>query len=222
MSTNINARWRTYSDAFYALPRGRRAFWIGLIGLAFTFLLVNQWLLPNWQALQLTQQQQQQANRDLTQTVALVGQTQQALMGDPNAALRRQVEFAEQRLTQLQQRIQAQTAYVSARDNRALLEALLGAATEVEVMTAEALAAQPLVLEPNASEPGAGSGIFQHVLRVVIRGDYAAVNDYFNQLEALPWSFQWSRLDYQVVDYPTAEVEFEIYTLSLDADYVGV
>lgn len=213
------SRWQTYADKFYALPQKRRAFWLGVGLVTLTALLGGQLVQPQWQGWRNSQQQETRLQQELTQLQQTASQTQRALAGDPNAALTAQQQQADQRLSELKQQLREKTAYVSATDNRALLQAVLAQADNLVVTGAEALAPEPLLVR---TESNADTSIYQHRLRLRIRGSYFEIRDYFAALEALPWSFYWHRLQYSVASYPQAEVEVEIYTLSLEQDYVGV
>jgi len=239
------SRWSNYAEKFYALPRPRRAFWLALGLIAVTSLGYGQWVQPQWQQWQTAQQrltQLEQEQQQLTQTRV---QTQRALAGDPDAALKEQQAQANARLERLQTTLRERTAYVSAKDNRALLQAMLALADELEVSGVEALPPEPIQIAEAATVPEQAatsesaqsaqstqsarqkptqidSGIYQHRLKLTLAGTYFEIKAYFDAMEALPWSFYWNRLDYQASEYPRAVVEVEIYTLSMERDYVGV
>lgn len=121
------------------------------------------------------------------------------------------------RLSELNQRLQAETNYVSATDNRELLKALLGNAGALEVQSAQALPAERVYGDGEAT----AGAIYKHRLQLVFSGNYNEIVNYFQRLEQLPWSFYWQRMDYEVQEHPTADVLLEIYTLSLERDYVA-
>lgn len=213
------SRWQVYQDKFYALPRKRRGFWLGVGLIAVTALVGGQVVQPQWDAWRSSLQQETRLQQELTQLQQTAGQTQRALAGDPNAALTAQQQQANERLAELRQQLREKTAYVNAKDNRALLQAVLAEADNLVVVGAEALPPEPLLMNTDSN---ANTSIYQHRLRLRIKGSYFEIRDYFAALEELPWSFYWHRLQYSVASYPQGEVEVEIYTLSMEQDYVGV
>jgi len=62
---------------------------------------------------------------------------------------------------------------------------------------------------------------YQHTLEVTIQGDYNAIYQYLLNVERLSEKFYWYSLDYQVSNYPIAEVTIQIYTLSDQQDLVS-
>lgn len=62
---------------------------------------------------------------------------------------------------------------------------------------------------------------YQHTLEVTIQGDYNAIYQYLLNVESLSEKFYWYSLDYQVSNYPIAEVTIQIYTLSDQQDLVS-
>ncbi len=71
-------------------------------------------------------------------------------------------------------------------------------------------------------ETNGASTLYQHGLRLEIRGDFAATLDYLRRLEASPWQLLWDRLEYRVEQHPEAHVTIEIHTLSEREEWVGV
>jgi len=45
--------------------------------------------------------------------------------------------------------------------------------------------------------------------------------EYLQKLEQLPNKFYWHRFDYQVLEYPKAQVSINIYTLSTQQWWIG-
>ncbi len=66
------------------------------------------------------------------------------------------------------------------------------------------------------------TGIFKHAVELRLRGSYFQVQAYLQALEQLPWRFYWDWLEYQVDDYPEAEVLLRVYTISAEEGLLGV
>lgn len=67
-----------------------------------------------------------------------------------------------------------------------------------------------------------GSGVYKHGVVLHLRGDYFRVLNLIKSLENLSWKFYWESLDYKVVDYPDAEIELRVFTLSSEEGLLGV
>lgn len=209
--------WQDLQLKFNELPAQRRKFWFVLTLLFVAYIGLWVVLLPQWQAYQADYaklQQQKTTNRlTATQIEALTIR----LSGDPQAPLKNRLSELQAQLNEVNSRLQSETNYVSAADNRELLKALLSSANELEVQSAQALPAERVYGDGEAT----AGAIYKHRLQLVLRGNYNETFRYFQKLEQLPWSFYWQRLDYRVGDHPQAEITLEIYTLSLERDYVA-
>ena len=51
--------------------------------------------------------------------------------------------------------------------------------------------------------------------RLVLKGDYFAIEQYLRYIEKLDWQLYWTNLDYQVLQYPTAKAVVNFYTSSV-------
>lgn len=64
--------------------------------------------------------------------------------------------------------------------------------------------------------------IYKHGLTITFSGSYLDTLNYLKALESLPWHFVWESIDYQVIDFPTAETTIRVYTLSFKESWLGV
>jgi len=75
------------------------------------------------------------------------------------------------------------------------------------------------LLESKQPQP---NSIYKHGLAITFSGSYLDTLNYLKALESLPWHFVWESIDYQVLDYPTAETTIKVYTLSFKESWLGV
>lgn len=68
--------------------------------------------------------------------------------------------------------------------------------------------------------PGAEVLLYRHGLRITMTGSFFDIQAYLDAIEQLPKKFYWQVFDYQMRDYPTAEVVMEIYTLSINKEFI--
>ena len=62
--------------------------------------------------------------------------------------------------------------------------------------------------------------LYRHGLRITMTGSFFNIQAYLMRIEQLPKKFYWEVFDYQIQDYPTAKVVMEIYTLSINKEFI--
>lgn len=191
-------------------------------------------LYASWQALLMDPQSARQRallasiERQQEEIAALQAQAEavvrrsQADPDVPNRALR---ERYTRRLTELDARLAETAADVIAPERVAeVLEGVLRRSGGLLVLEVRGLGAEPLLAEsePAGEGPQLAAGAYRHGVRISFRGGFHDTLAYLEALEALPWKFFWDRIDYRVEDYPRARASIVVYTLSLDARWIGV
>ncbi len=63
---------------------------------------------------------------------------------------------------------------------------------------------------------------YRHGLRIEFLGDYFTTMDYLKSLEQLEWGFFWDSFSFEISEYPEARAAIEIFTLSLNQEWIGV
>jgi MSHA biogenesis protein MshJ len=64
--------------------------------------------------------------------------------------------------------------------------------------------------------------LYQHGLELHFSGTYADTLAYLTALETMPWNFVWDGINYQVKDYPIAEITLRVHTLNLEKRWLDV
>ena len=82
----------------------------------------------------------------------------------------------------------------------------------------ESVEPTPLLTKPTAEE----NQLYRHGLKLVLLGSYHDIRRYFAMIERLPWRFVWGEMHYRVKDYPQAEVELILYSVSPKQEFIGV
>lgn len=162
---------------------------------------------------------------------------------DPDKINREKLAELKTRLEQIESEVKQSTSHlISPRDMARILETILNKSgglrlTEIKGLGASPLlatesetvatdtAAKPETITDNAVKKKDGSGLdnaYKHGLFIKLEGNYMSTLEYLKTLESLPWGFFWEKLDYEVMDYPTASISITLYTLSLEQDWIGV
>jgi MSHA biogenesis protein MshJ len=136
---------------------------------------------------------------------------------DPNLNNRKQLKAIKTQLRELKQQINhGEKKIVSPQQMATVLRDMLNKHHRLKLVNLETLSTKPIAkVEHNQS-------IFRHGLAMTLSGRYFDVYHYLEALESLPWRFYWDSIDYQVKEYPTAEVTLHIYTLSFQEDWLGI
>lgn len=63
--------------------------------------------------------------------------------------------------------------------------------------------------------------IFKHGISIELNGKFFDIMEFLYKLEQLKWNLLWDGLEYEVKEYPIANVKLALYTLSLSSDWLG-
>lgn len=153
-----------------------------------------------------------------------ITQVKQKLQQDPIEEINNKINFSQGILKSLDKRLDDKLfKFIHAQKMPIALTKVLAKTPGVKI---KALKSLPVKIfntsKQSNSESGNNQNIFyQHTLEITIQGDYNAIYQYLLNVESLPEKLYWYSLDYQVSDYPVAQVTIQIYTLSDQQDLVS-
>jgi MSHA biogenesis protein MshJ len=87
--------------------------------------------------------------------------------------------------------------------------------------TVSAAANAPAPATPVPDRQDGNRRVYKHGVQVLIEGPYLDLLAYVTRLEKQPWQVYWGRA-VMTADYPQAQVELTLYTLSLDKAWLVV
>lgn len=116
---------------------------------------------------------------------------------------------------------------VSATELPQILQNVLQQTGELALVQLQTLPVRELQLSAAEStsvlgEESSGAGVFKHEVSLRVSGNYFQVVKFLQSLEKSRWRFYWEQLDYTVADYPQADIELRVYTLSAERGLLGV
>ncbi|QFI39732.1 glucose-6-phosphate isomerase [Moritella marina ATCC 15381] len=103
-----------------------------------------------------------------------------------------------------------------------LIKPKMANASGQEVNSAELIKSDAISSNINSVLESSGSEVllYRHGLRITMSGAFFDIQAYLDSIEQLPKKFYWEVFDYQMQAYPTAEVVMEIYTLSINKEFI--
>lgn len=232
-------QWLAYSEKF-SNTTPREQYLIIASGLvAIIFILYSLFLDEPFQRIgQLEQQilQTQESNENNKISIQVL---EQALLEDPNRALKEELSQYQARLGEIDQQLLKLTSdLIDPIQMRYALIKLLKLQKGVKLLSFEVLPASPVtktdlgnnhdLAQQDTVTASANQAqekqlrLYRHAIKIKLQGQYFQLKDYLTQLESLSWKFFWQEFDYKLKAYPVSELEVEIYSLSTAQEFIGV
>jgi MSHA biogenesis protein MshJ len=237
------SKWQEYSDKFQNVtPREQYLILItGLVAVIFiSFSLFIDTSLTKTEDINEKLGRLVAENKSIKSSISIF---EEALTKDPNKVLNKQVSAYEAKVKEVDDKLLLLTSELidPIQMRFALLDMLkvqkgvslisfelLGAKllmdkdgdladknNKEEQLTADNLVETNLEAEPTIN-------LYQHGIRLKLTGKYFQLRDYLTQLEAMSWKFFWKDFRYKTKEYPLGELEIELYSLSVNEEFIGV
>lgn len=229
MSTNLSTQYQQWQLKFVQLTSRERLLSL-IAGLTVVLLggymvFVEPLLISVTQQRGELQRQQAEVSRLDVQLEALY----QTLKQDPNAPLNLQLQQINNQIEQYDEQLAQQTEdLVLAQSMPSVLESVFAQFDSLTLVAMESIAPQSILKLADESQTvpaqsqTTDANLYQHGVRLTLEGSYFDIQRYLQKVESLPWRFYWKRFSYKVADYPSAQVQIEIYTLSTNKAFMGV
>ena len=157
---------------------------------------------------------------------------------DPNAESIAKLKSLRSRLIDVQADLETSThSLVSPKDMPKILETVLHKTGGLTLVNLKSLGVTPIIAKDEAEQAKTPDSekaedkkltadnidnAYKHGLRIEIKGNYLTTLSYLRSLEELEWGFFWDNFKLTVGEYPDANVAIEIFTLSLNREWIGV
>ncbi len=143
---------------------------------------------------------------------------QLAAKQDPNKNNREKLKRIQQQFSSLKLQLHSgKKKFVPAKLMVTLLQDMLQQNHGLELISLKTLPVAEVSETKNIKPP-----IYRHGLILRFSGSYLTTLDYLKSLEALPWRINWEAIDYQVKQYPSAEITLQIDTLSFQPQWLDL
>lgn len=214
----MKQRWQALGEQFNALSQRER----GLITIAMIVVIGMGCFLPLeslWQQHQKQAQQLAAITKENTISVEQISLYQQRLAQDPDTDYRHRLTALNEQNKAIDESLNAQMVDMVPADYMPqVLSQLLGQVKGIRLESFTSLAPIPLLEVGDVNK----MNLYSHGIRLTLVGDYFAVLKFTQAIEDMPDRLYWKRMDYQVDNYPKAKVELELFTLSINKDFISV
>ncbi|MFD2178861.1 type II secretion system protein GspM [Veronia pacifica] len=206
---------QTLKIRFDSLTR-REQWMIALCGwICMLSIGVFNFIEPAYQQMIVKEQQKKATAININALMTLNNQQLELLKKDPNSDLDQALSAQQKQNLKLAEEIQKQVAgYISSAQMSSLMEKVLKQSGTLSLVSMRSLPSALLTQNKDA-------GYYLHPIEMTLRGRFTDIVEYLTDLEDLPVKYFWRKVDYRVVDYPTAEVVIQIYTLGDSKRFIG-
>ncbi|MBV1776372.1 type II secretion system protein M [Burkholderiaceae bacterium DAT-1] len=215
---------RRFADRFDNLKRRER------IILTLTAVLVGSalwWgsvLEPGWKKHELLQVQIRLIEQEGIRLEEERHMLEQSAHTGPMEALLRQITDMHASNAALVNHIQTVQSAISERESVSKqLATLVGTPKGIEILGVRTLSVRPLLDAGNAPVPDArapnikaAGQVYRHLVEVRIRGTFADLVAWLDQVERTPLRIYWDKLNVHTTDYPLCEATITVASLSAD------
>jgi MSHA biogenesis protein MshJ len=214
--------WKAWAARIDDMSLRERAMLFGSVALV---VMVLAYVTLIDRALVKQKQLVDRVNRDQTQLKAVRAQIESIVkenQGDARGPDEVAIAELERRIKETEKNFAAkQRAFIAPEQLPQLLGEMLGRSPQIRLESLRLLAGTPLrtpgappqQARPQAQEEGAG-GVYRHGVEVILTGSYLDLVQYLADLEKLPATLLWGRIELQVDRYPEVRLSLVVYTLS--------
>lgn len=203
---------------FEVLSRRERVL-IGIVLLALVSIIGFMPLESLWKKQTSISQQLKALEQENQISVQQIELYQQRLTMDPNQDYQQRLVLLQQQNQEIDMQLNEQMVDMVPADYMPeLLGNLLGQVQGIKLIKFTSIAPVPLLAVGDEKK----LNLYSHGIRMSLEGDYFSVMRFVEAVEAMPDKLYWKRLDYKVAEYPKGIIDIEVYTLSLNKDFISV
>lgn len=223
MSSSLDQQYHKLSAKFQERSL-REQILILFSGLVIVVLMMYSFLLESvLDNSEKLQQNSRSADKEMTSFAGQVATLTEQLKIDQNVPVREKIDVLKRQIRNIDEQLEAQTDNLVPSNKMAgMLETVLAGSKNLKLIKLQSIAPVPVLLEQSKEGEKPKVGLYRHGITLAFEGKYFDIQRYLEKLESLQWQFYWKKFDYLVGDYPNANVELEIYTLSTNKAFIGI
>lgn len=207
-------RWDGLVARFGQLPRERRLLIALALGLLVSLPILSYQVLPQWQQHQQQLQQLQVVEQQIIQQQQAITALQQQLTADIDQPVKERIARQQQRLQKLKEASERYTL-LDKNQRQQFLESTLDYPNTLELVSLASQSPEAIVNESGTVN------LYRHQVNASYRGNYTELRLFFQQLREQHPDVTWQQFQYNVLDYPLAEVAIRWQLLSVDKEIIG-
>lgn len=214
----MKQQWLHWSAKFNGLSQRERVL-ISAAMLVVVGMLLFMPLESLWKQQQILQNQVNALTQENAISQQQVTLYEEHLLLDPNQDYQQRLSLINEQMKLIDAELTEQMVDMVPADYMpTVLANLLGNVKGVSLKSFASIA--PIAL----LQVGDGSkvNLYSHGIKLTLQGDYFAILAFVEAIENMPDKLYWKRLDYRVKAHPDALVELELYTLSVNKDFISV
>ena len=145
----------------------------------------------------------------------------QKIQSNPNTALQKKRDAMQKQVLHLQKNITKTThLLIDPSQMPALLAHLFKHQPGLSIHSIKSSPAEEVIL--GDADHRIPTGLYKHGLNLELSGSFLQIHRYLQSIEADARQLYWNRLDYQVKQYPQAQLTLKTHTLSTSKELIGV
>jgi MSHA biogenesis protein MshJ len=153
-----------------------------------------------------------------TQAIVLSGSIAQ----DPTILKNGEINRLKEKIVTIEEKLShLSQGLIKAEQLPKILEEVLQRAQNLKIVQLKTFPASELILIHEQSQ-SLGTGVYKHEVLIRLSANYQQLLALIKEIELLEWKFYWDSLDYTVKQYPNAEIDIHVFTLSSEEGLLGV
>lgn len=227
----VRQQWLKLNERYVALSRRERLILAAALILAPLLLGDTLILEPLRTQAKVAEKNLALQSSSLAELRAQVVSLQQQVQHNPDTAPGAELATLvaeQQRLDDELRRLSA--TLVRPDEMNGLLEGLLARQAGLRLISLKTLAPRSVLAERTVNLDKAADAkgserqfdLYRHGVELRLEGNYADLQAYLLQLEQLKQRLLWGKLQYKVIEYPIAEMNITVYTLSADRAWLAI
>jgi MSHA biogenesis protein MshJ len=230
----LRDQWARLKEKHAALSRREKGLLAAVAVLAPLLIAETLIAAPQRQRIAALERKVAQQSVTASELQAQVQSFQHQLQLDPDAGAKAEIAALRAEQDGLESELQKLgTTLVQPEEMNRLLEQLLARHAGLRLLSLKTLKPQSVLGDPEPVGTSATNqaatpdnvrhfDLYRHGLEIRLEGSFAELHAYLVQLEQSPQRLLWGRLQYEVIDYPRAEVSLLINTLSADKSWLSL
>jgi MSHA biogenesis protein MshJ len=225
-------RWETVSAWIDARKLSERLVLLGALAAATIFVGYDLAIAPKLREIERDGKKIAANAASLSTLEAEIAKLSSQRVIDPNEENRAKIRTLREEIAGINATVEGYGRnFVKPEDVASMLEDLLSRQSKLALVSLSKLPLQDMMSAGlRAVEPAPGAAekeakadtVYKHGIRVVVRGSYADLAAYLQQLEALPARLGWGEIRLDANDNGQSRLSFDVYTFSMEKTWLHI